>query len=491
NGAVQSFIVTGGAPPFFLSAAGGCLSTTSVSVSGGSFTYAAGNTPGNFSILVTDALGRTASAGVAVQGSTAAHIKVDLFVNNRSDNGDGFFQSVLSALVTDANGVVVGDGVAVEFSLINPVDGVSVTSPGFTNQKQPCTVSFSVVPQPGDALACIKYAQSLQGTTMIVRARVLTATGTFIEDVRAITLPDSRPTVTSTVTSTPTITPTPTPTTTPTPTPAAAHIQVALFVNQAGNNFDGTLSSVISALVTDADGAVLANDIPVQFSLVPAINGVSVTSPGLTGRAAPCSLSFTVIPQPGDALSCVKYNSTLQGTQVTIRAQVQTPGGPLSDTQTITLPDLRTATPTRTPTSTATLTFTPSLTPTATPTNTPTSTITSTPTNTATATSTGTATPTPPPGSMQFLGATPQSIGVHGSGLPEQSQLTFQVKNILGQPIPGVTVQFTLTATGDETISPATAVSDANGMISTTVSSGTQVSSVQVTASVVSNPSIF
>lgn len=326
NGATQSFVVTGGSPPFTLSATGGCLNTTSVATSGGSFTFTAGNALGDFHITATDALARTASATVTVQASTAAFIKVDLFVNNRSDNGDGTFSSVVGALVTDSSGVVVGDGVPVEFSLVGPSAGLSVTSPGFTNRPQPCTVGFTVVPQPGDALSCIKYVQSLQGSAVMVRARVLTASGSFIEDVRAIVLPDSRPT--------------------PTPT----------------------------------------NTLP----------------------------------------------------------------GP------------------------------PPNTPTNTPINTP----------QATATVTPTGNPTAPAGSIQFIGASPAAIGVRGSGLPEQSALTFQVNNTIGGPISGVTVQFTLSGTGSESVNPPSAVSDGSGMISTTVTSGIQAATVRVVASLASNPAI-
>ena len=50
------------------------------------------------------------------------------------------------------------------------------------------------VPQPGDALSCIKYVESQQGTTVIIRARVQTSTGTFIEDINTVILPDTRPT---------------------------------------------------------------------------------------------------------------------------------------------------------------------------------------------------------------------------------------------------------------------------------------------------------
>src|SRR5262249_8274912 len=133
----------------------------------------------------------------------------------------------------------------------------------------------------------------------------------------------------------------------------------------------------ISALVTDAQNAVVGNGVPIQFSIIPLVptpsvpSGVSVTSPGFTGLAAPCTLGFTVVPQPGDALSCIKYDIALQGQRVRIQAQVQAVP---AATQDITLPDLRTPIPTNTPTTTPTQTYT------LTPTITPTWTFTATPT---------------------------------------------------------------------------------------------------------------
>jgi hypothetical protein len=296
----------------------------------------------------------------------AAHIQVALFVNQASSNGDGTLSSVVSALVTDARGATVENGVAVQFSLMAPVPaGVSVTSPGYTGEVVPCTLGFPVLAQPGDALSCVKYDAARQGQTVTIQAVVSTQSGPQ-STTQTIVLPDLRtatPTSTATFTSTPTLTPTSTLTGTPTATPAAAHIQVALFVNQASSNGDGTLSSVVSALVTDATGAAVGNGVPVQFSLAaPVPAGISVTSPGFTGQAAPCTLGFSVVAQPGDALSCVKYDQALGGRTVTIQAVVQTPSGPLTSTEVITLPDLRpTATPTFTPTATPTATPTPTL----------------------------------------------------------------------------------------------------------------------------------
>jgi hypothetical protein len=624
NGSTQTFVVTGGSPPFTVFGGGGCVSTASVATSGQSFVFTAGNTLGDFTITVTDALGRTASAGVTVQGpptptetatvpppSTptvtptvpptatvpptpgAAFIHLDLFVDQRSDNGNGTFTSIIGAAVTDASGVAIGNGVPVEFALVDPVSGVSVTSPGFTNQTPPCTVSFTVVPQPGDALSCVQYAQGLQGTSVTIQAQVQTATGEFLEDIREIMLPDSRPTATPTVTSTPTSTSTPTNTATPTNTPtntptstltftstntptptatptatlvlpsmapvqttlfagvgappsgcdgtsqtftvtggsppfsisapsgclststvsasggtftftagetvgdsvvtatdslgrtvtagvdaqgaAAAFIKVDLIVDQRSDNGDGSFSSVLGALVTDAAGVVVADGIPVEFSLVNPVAGISVTSPGFTNQAQPCTVGFPVVPQPGDALSCIKYLQSLQGSTVTVRARITTAtGAVIEDVATITLPDTRpTATPTITPTPTDT--STPTIT--ATSTAFPTGQATFTPQNTATAT------PTIPVGSLAFISAQPATIGVRASGLPEQSTLTFQARNTRALPIAGAVVQFQLTGSGSELLDPVSAITDADGMVSTTVTSGTRATTIRVTAS--------
>jgi hypothetical protein len=126
------------------------------------------------------------------------------------------------------------------------------------------------------------------------------------------------------------------------------------------------------------------------------------------------------------------------------------------------------------------------------PTPTLTATPPATPISTATATPppTGTGTATPPAGSIQFIAAQPASIGVRGSGLAEQSTLTFQVNNTLGSPIPNVAVQFALSGTGSESLSPLAAVTDASGRATTTVTSGIQASAVRVVASVTTNPGI-
>jgi hypothetical protein len=611
NGATQTFVVTGGSPPFNVFAGGGCVSVSSVPTSGGSFIFTAGNALGNFAITVTDAAGKTASAGVTVLGPptptvtltpvptntppptvtltptitptstpAAAHIQVALFVSQASNNNDGTLTTVISALVTDANSATVANGIPVQFSVVptspTPVvpAGVSVTSPGYTGAAAPCTLGFTVVPQPGDALSCVKYNQALQGASVTIQAQVQTPSGP-VSDTQTIVLPDLRtPTPTRTATNTPlptftlTFTPTATPTVQPpsivpasatlfagvqappncngvsktfvvnggappftisasgvgcldttlvsasggsfvlttgngvgtfliTATdalgriatanltqkgPPAAFINVELLENQRSDNGDGTYSSVVTALVTEADGKTVADGVPVEFSLVNPVSGVSITSPGFTNGAQPCSVGFSVTPQPGDALACIKYLYSLQGTTITVRARVTTAtGAVIAAEKTVTLPDTRpTSTPTVTPTSPPT--GTPTLTPTSSPL--PSGVPTSTPPHTPTVT------PTPPAGSIQFLGATPATIGVRGSGLPEQSTLVFKVNNVNNNPIPGVAVQFTLSGSGSESLSPAAAVSDQNGLVNTTVTSGTLATTVRVTAALVTNPAV-
>ena len=329
DGQTQQFTVTGARPPFTLTAIDGCVSATTVG-SGSVVTFTAGDAVGDAALRATDSLGRIAEVPIAVHGALAGFVHLDLFVDQRTDNGDGTFTSVLGAVITDSAGVTVADGVPATFTLLNPVSGLGVTSPGFTNQRAPCnTGTLAVVPQPGAALSCIRYAQSLQGTTVMVRARVRTADGSVIEDTQTITLPDTRP-----ATSTPT--------------------------------------------------------------------------------------------QP---------------------------------------------TPTITRTGTATGTATPS--------------VTGTPPPTSTATATATA--TLPAAAVQFVNAVPTVIGVRASGLVEQSILTFRVTDVSTNPVRNLPVTFTLTGVGGETLSPMMAMTDSNGQASTTLTSGTLVTSVQVFARVDAN----
>ena len=103
-------------------------------------------------------------------------------------------------------------------------------------------------------------------------------------------------------------------------------------------------------------------------------------------------------------------------------------------------------------------------------------------------TATGTVTvATSATGSIQFESATPSTIGLKGTGQPSTSTVVFKVLDSTGAAKPGVTVNFTLDSTvGGLSLTPASAVSAADGTVQTVVSSGTVHTAVKVTAAIAS-----
>jgi hypothetical protein len=93
-------------------------------------------------------------------------------------------------------------------------------------------------------------------------------------------------------------------------------------------------------------------------------------------------------------------------------------------------------------------------------------------------------------GSIQFISATPEKIGLQGTGgvgLPETSTVVFRVVDATGGPVAGADVAFALdTSVGGITFTPATATSGANGNVQTVVKSGTVATTVRVSATVTS-----
>ncbi|HEY8517378.1 MAG TPA: hypothetical protein VIS07_17845 [Candidatus Binatia bacterium] len=146
---------------------------------------------------------------------TAALVKANAF----GDNNDGTFVTILSALVTDANGNPVADGVQVDWGPVQPTSA-SVVSPSFTNGQPPCNTApyesetgLAINPQPGTALTCLIYPANLAGLAGSVRVSVA---GTSLMTTANIFLPgpvEPPP---------PTPQPTPQPTQTPAPTPTPA-----------------------------------------------------------------------------------------------------------------------------------------------------------------------------------------------------------------------------------------------------------------------------
>jgi hypothetical protein len=94
-----------------------------------------------------------------------------------------------------------------------------------------------------------------------------------------------------------------------------------------------------------------------------------------------------------------------------------------------------------------------------------------------------------PLGSISFVSANPQTIGIKGSGaIAEQSVVTFKVTNTAGGPVANQDVSFELNNTtggitlNDGQSTTAQATTDANGETSVTVASGSVSTSVRITA---------
>jgi hypothetical protein len=90
-------------------------------------------------------------------------------------------------------------------------------------------------------------------------------------------------------------------------------------------------------------------------------------------------------------------------------------------------------------------------------------------------------------GSIQFISASPTTIGLKGTGVAESSTVTFKVLDSTGAARPGAAVNFSLNTTvGGITLAPSSATSAADGTVTTVVSSGTEHTSVRVTATIAS-----
>jgi hypothetical protein len=93
-------------------------------------------------------------------------------------------------------------------------------------------------------------------------------------------------------------------------------------------------------------------------------------------------------------------------------------------------------------------------------------------------------------GSIEFVSAVPDNItlkGTGGAGRQETSEVTFRVKDEQGNPVQGKSVNFSLnTVVGGIGMDPASATSDTDGLVHTTVQAGTVPTAVRVTASTVS-----
>lgn len=88
-------------------------------------------------------------------------------------------------------------------------------------------------------------------------------------------------------------------------------------------------------------------------------------------------------------------------------------------------------------------------------------------------------------GSIVFLEATPQNIGIIGTGSAESSILRFRVLDTNGNPVANRSVDFRLNTTvGGVSVNPGSATTNSQGIAQTVVNSGTVATTVRVTASI-------
>ncbi|WP_299007545.1 hypothetical protein [uncultured Shewanella sp.] len=86
-------------------------------------------------------------------------------------------------------------------------------------------------------------------------------------------------------------------------------------------------------------------------------------------------------------------------------------------------------------------------------------------------------------GSIEFVSATPEQIGIKNTGGIATSLVIFKVLDVSGQPMSNETVYFSLnTAVGGLDIYPTEATTNAEGLVQTTVNAGTTATPIRVTA---------
>ena len=104
----------------------------------------------------------------------------------------------------------------------------------------------------------------------------------------------------------------------------------------------------------------------------------------------------------------------------------------------------------------------------------------------------------PVPAAINFVGSNPSGTaivikGAGGTGRSESAILTFRVVDLKNAPINGATVTFTFqnnSGNGFATIAPPAATSNSDGLVTTTVSSGTEPASIVVVASAGTPPTV-
>jgi hypothetical protein len=96
------------------------------------------------------------------------------------------------------------------------------------------------------------------------------------------------------------------------------------------------------------------------------------------------------------------------------------------------------------------------------------------------------------PDSLEFVSANPANIGIKGFGLTGVSKITFKLVDENGSPIEGLAVDFSLNVSaGGVSLAPASSTTDADGLVSTDVTSGTVATVATVRATLQADTDIY
>lgn len=337
TGQSQVFALTGGVPPYNCTPSGGTLTPTTILDSGGTTTFTAGDAiqSTTFTIVCSDQSGQVATAtvtvaplpspsggGTPVPSATPQNPStIVVQANPPTLNGVQGGQSNVTATVLDQN--------------LNPIAGVNVLfslagQTGTPTAQVPSLSNFTAVTDgAGQAVTVLTVPGGTPPQFLTINAQAGSASGS---GQVGITSQSTQP-----------------------PGPPA-RLTAALFKSGAfGDNNDGTYVTILSALVTDANGNPVADGIEVDWGPVQPTSA-TVVSPSFTNGQPPCNTTpytsntgLSINPQPGTALTCLIYPATIANLSGNVKVSVA--GTTLMTTANIGFPGPAEPSPTPRPTS--------------------------------------------------------------------------------------------------------------------------------------------
>jgi hypothetical protein len=336
TGQSQVFALTGGVPPYNCTPSGGTLTPTTILDSGGTTTFTAGDAiqSTTFTIVCSDQSGQVATAtvtvaplpspsggGTPVPSATPQNPStIVVQANPPTLNGVQGGQSNVTATVLDQN--------------LNPIAGVNVLfslagQTGTPTAQVPSLSNFTAVTDgAGQAVTVLTVPGGTPPQFLTINAQAGSASGS---GQVGITSQSTQP-----------------------PGPPA-RLTAALFKSGAfGDNNDGTYVTILSALVTDANGNPVADGIEVDWGPVQPTSA-TVANPSFTNGLPPCNTTpytsntgLSINPQPGTALTCLIYPASIADLAGSVKVSVA--GTTLMTTASIGFPGPEEPVPTPRPT---------------------------------------------------------------------------------------------------------------------------------------------